>query len=244
MDLHGKTAIVTGASSGIGWMTAKLLAAYGANLILTARRAERLRTLEEEIVSGGGQAAVVVGDATFMATAQQTVAAALNTFGHIDILVNNAGYAPPTPLTEMTENIWDITLNSCLKSMYLMTHNVIPTMLQAGAGRIVQISSIAGKHGYANRTAYCAAKWGMQGFSEALREEVRGQGIRVHTIHPAEVATDWWSSTNDPQPNKILDRMMLAEDVANAVVWVLTQPDHLQINEVVLNNFCSPWVIS
>jgi NADP-dependent 3-hydroxy acid dehydrogenase YdfG len=128
-----------------------------------------------------------------------------------------------------------------LKSVYLMTRAVLPSMLRQRAGRIVQISSVAGKYGYAHRAAYCAAKWGLQGFTEALRAEVGPAGIRAHVINPAAVATDWWATTDDPQPPGVLERMMRPEDVAQAWVWVLIQPDHLHIADVVIENSRSRW---
>jgi short-subunit dehydrogenase len=115
-------------------------------------------------------------------------------------------------------------------------------MLAAGRGRIVNISSIAGKVAEANRTAYCAAKWGLQGFSLALRHELEGTGVRVHVLNPAAVATGWWDTTGDPQPASVLERMMTPDDVARALTWMLTQPDHVQIDEVILRNAASPWL--
>lgn len=241
MKLAGKTAIVTGASSGIGIAIAQAFAADGARLVLTARREDRLNTVREEIVAAGGDAVVVAGDITQAATAASVTAAALKAYGGIDILVNNAGYAPPVNLVDMNEEIWDTTLDVCLKSVYLMTHAVLPTMLESGGGRIVQVSSVAGKHGYATRTAYCAAKWGIQGFSAALRDEVGDQGVRVHIVNPGPVGTEWWSTNDDAQTQEVLDRMIRVDDVARAVVYMLTQPENIQIDEVVVNTQRSPW---
>ena len=100
---------------------------------------------------------------------------------------------------------------------------------------------MAGKGGYENRSAYCAAKWGVHGFSEALRTELGDRNIRVHLVCPGSVATPWWGQSNAPQPQAVLDRMIRPEEVAEAVRWVLTQPERLQIDEVVINTNRSPW---
>jgi 3-oxoacyl-[acyl-carrier protein] reductase len=117
-------------------------------------------------------------------------------------------------------------------------------MLAADVGRIIQVSSIAGKGAEANRTAYCAAKWGLQGFTSALQHELAETGVRVHAVNPAAVATDWWTTTDDPQPPPVLERMMTVDDVAEAMLWMLTRPDHLQIGEVVMLNARSPWSLT
>ncbi len=130
---------------------------------------------------------------------------------------------------------------SCLKGPYLMTRAALPVMLEADAGRIVLVSSIAGKGAEANRAAYCAAKWGLQGFALALQAEVATTGVRVHVLNPASVATDWWATTQDPQPEAVLERMLSPDDVAQAMLWMLTRPDHVRIDEVVVQNSRSPW---
>ena len=122
-----------------------------------------------------------------------------------------------------------------------MTRAVLPTMLSAGAGRIVLVSSVAGKSAEGNRTAYCAAEWGLQGFSLALRDELTGTGVRVHVVNPASVATDRWTTTGDPQPALVMERMLAAEDVAGTTLWMLTRPEHVQIDEIVVHNARHPW---
>lgn len=241
MHLENKVVIVTGASSGIGRTIAKQLADMGARLVLTARRAEKLAELRDEITATGAEAVVVAGDITQATTAQAVAQAALDAFGRIDVLVNNAGYGPPAALVDTDEALWDVTLDTCLKSVYLMTRAVLPQMLKQGAGHVVQISSVAGKNGYANRTAYCAAKWGVQGFTEALRAEVGEQGIRAYTINPGPVATPWWATGDDAQPDHVMQRMITAEEVADAVLYVLTQSDRIQIKEVVIETHGSAW---
>jgi NADP-dependent 3-hydroxy acid dehydrogenase YdfG len=241
MDLDGAVTILTGASGGIGRAIAVELAGRHGRIVAVARRAEPLAELTDAVVAHGGEAATVAGDVADAETARAAVETAMDRFGRIDVLVNAAGFGPPKPLVELTEPLWDATIGSCLTGVYLMTRAVLPTMLAAGRGRIVNVSSIAGKVAEANRTAYCAAKWGLQGFSLALQHELEGTGVRLHVLNPAGVATGWWATTGDPQPASVLDRMMTPGDVAHTLTWLLTQPDHVQIDEIVLRNATNPW---
>ena len=117
----------------------------------------------------------MVGDVGDVETARAAVEVARSRFGRLDVLVNAAGFGPPMPLVDLTEDVWDATIDSCLTGVYLMTRAALPLLLDAGSGAIVNVSSIAGKGAEANRTAYCAAKWGLQGFSLALRAELSGR---------------------------------------------------------------------
>jgi NADP-dependent 3-hydroxy acid dehydrogenase YdfG len=209
--------------------------------VLTARDPDRLDELAAVVGAVGTNVVVVPGDVASPATAAAVVAAARERFGGVDVLVNAAGYGPPAPLVDLTEDIWKATIGSCLTGPYVMTRAVLPTMLANGRGRIVQISSIAAKGAEANRTAYCAAKWGLHGFSLALQEELRDTGVRVHLLCPASVATDWWDVTGDPQPAAVLDRMLTPADVVRAALWVLDQPDHVHIGEMVVGHGHNPW---
>ena len=243
MLLENKVVIITGASSGIGIEIARKLAQNGLRLMLTARRQEKLETLQSELQATGAEVVIYPADITVEADCQQIVAKTLSAFGTIDILVNNAGYGPPCVpyLPETDEDLWDVTIDTCLKSVYLMTRAVLATMLDNNRGRIVQISSVAGKFGYGRRTAYCAAKWGVQGFTEALRSELGDKNIQLHTINPAAVATPWWETANDGQSDAVMAKMISPVQVAEAVTWIVAQPANVQINEVVMTNFRSPW---
>lgn len=242
MELQDKAVIVTGASSGIGLEIVKVLAAGGAKIALAARSMQKLEKVATDLAATGATAIIVPTDVTREADCQALVHATQDAFGRIDVLVNNAGFAPPASIQETTEEIWDATVDVCLKAVYLMTRATLRVMLDQGdGGTIVNISSVAGKYGYENRSAYCAAKWGVHGFTEALRAELVGQNIRFHLICPATVATPWWDTNNNPQPDGVLARMVQPEEVAEAVRWVLTQPDRLQIDEIVVNTSRSPW---
>ena len=241
MNVDGAVTIVTGASGGIGRAIAVALADRNGRVVVVARRADPLGEVAREIVDRGGQAAIVTGDVADEATAAAAVEAANSQFGDVRILVNAAGFGPPKPLLELTKELWDATIESCLTGLYVMTRAVLPAMLANGAGRIVNVSSVAGKGAEANRTAYCAAKWGVEGFSASLRHELAGTGVRLHVLNPASVATDWWASSGDPQPPTVLDRMLAVRDVADALMWILAQPDRVQIDDIGIHNAVNPW---
>ncbi len=241
MELRDQTIIITGASSGIGLEIARMMAAEGAKIALAARSMDKLEKTAADLAATRTAAIAVPTDVTREADCQALVQTTVDAFGRVDVLVNNAGYAPPASLLDTTEEIWDVTLDVCLKGVYLMTRAVISVMLEQGHGSIVNISSVAGKAGFNNRSAYCAAKWGVQGFTEALRVELSDQNIRTYLICPPAVATPWWNHVHNPQPDEVMRRMVRPEEVAEAVRWVLTQPDRIQINEVVLRTYRSPW---
>jgi 3-oxoacyl-[acyl-carrier protein] reductase len=241
MELKNKAIIITGASSGIGLEIARTLAAEGARLALAARSMDKLENAAAELAATGVPLIVVPTDVTRQKDCQALIHAAVDAFGAVDVLINSAGYAPPASLLDTTEEIWDNTLNSCLKSVYLMTRAAVAVMLEQGGGLVVNISSNAGKYGYENRSAYCAAKWGLHGFTEALRVELGSRNIRFHLICPGAVATPWWETNNNPQIEAIKHKMIQPGEVAEAVRWVLTQPERLQIDEIVLKTQRSPW---
>jgi NADP-dependent 3-hydroxy acid dehydrogenase YdfG len=241
MNVDGAVTIVTGASGGIGRAIAGALAERDGRIVAVARRPGPLGETARAIVAGGGEAATVSGDVADADTAAAAVDTALDRFGRIDMLVNAAGFGPPAPLVELTREVWDATIGSCLTGLYMMTRAVLPTLLANGVGRIVNVSSVAGKSAEANRTAYCAAKWGVEGFSAALRHELAGTGVRLHVLNPASVSTDWWTTTGDAQPAAVLDRMLAPSDVGDTLMWILSRPDRVQVDDVVVRNATNPW---
>jgi NADP-dependent 3-hydroxy acid dehydrogenase YdfG len=241
MELRDKAVIVTGANSGIGLAISRTLAAAGAKIALAARSMGKLERAAADLAATGVAAIAVPADVTREADCRALVQATVDAFGTVDVLVNNAGYAPPASLLDTTEELWNTTIDTCLKGVYLMTRAAVATMLEHGGGAIVNISSLAGKRGDANRTAYCAAKWGVHGFTEALRAELGDQNIRAYLVCPGAVATSWWDSNDDSQPEEIMGRMIRPEEIAEAVRWILTQPGRIQIDEVVINTYHNPW---
>jgi 3-oxoacyl-[acyl-carrier protein] reductase len=241
MELKNKSVIITGASSGIGLEIARVLAVEKAKLALAARSLDNLDRVATDLSATGAPIIIVPTDVTRASDCRALVHAAQDAFGAVDILINNAGYAPPASLLDTTEQIWDDTLDTCLKGVYLMTQAAVAVMLEQGGGTIVNISSVAGKYGFENRSAYCAAKWGLHGFTEALRVELGSHNMRFHLVCPGAVATPWWEHVHNTQPDEIMRRMIRSEEVAEVVRWVLTQPERLQIDEVVIKTSQSPW---
>ena len=129
----------------------------------------KLERIAAELGTTGAALVAIPTDVTREPDCRALVKAAIDAFGRVDVLINNAGYAPPASLHDTTEELWDATVDVCLKGVYLMTRATLPSMLANGGGAIVNISSVAGKAGFTNRTAYCAAKWGVHGFTAALK---------------------------------------------------------------------------
>ena len=140
---------------------------------------------------------MVEGDIASSETAAAIIDTALDEYGRLDVLIHSAGYGPPMPLVELPETAWDATIDSCLKGAYTITRAALPSLLAADAAHVVLVSSIAGKLAEANRVAYCAAKWGLQGFALALQAELATTNVHVNVVNPASVATDWWTTTDD-----------------------------------------------
>jgi NAD(P)-dependent dehydrogenase (short-subunit alcohol dehydrogenase family) len=159
----------------------------------------------------------------------------------VDILINSAFWGPPGSLEQTTEEFWDHTLDTTLKAPFLCTRAVVPFMRKQGGGRIVNIGSLAGKVGEDNRTAYCAAKWGLEGLSAALREELTRDNIHVHLISPAATNTPFWPSAGAKLTSEILARFVPPETIAEAVTWVIQQPDQVHIPDVPVYNFKNPF---
>lgn len=239
MNIAGKVAVVTGASRGMGRAIAKRLAQEGTRVALVARTREPLDAVAAEIEAEGGVAFVAPADITHREQVETMVASVVDHFGAVEILINNAFWGPPASLEETTEELWDKTLDTCLKGPYLCSRAVFPTMRDAGGGRIVNIGSLAGKVGEDNRTAYCAAKWGLEGLTAALQEEMPRYNIYAHLISPAATDTPFWAPYNPSQ--EAIERMVPPESIAEAVVWVLTQPDRVFIPDVPVYNYRNPF---
>jgi NAD(P)-dependent dehydrogenase (short-subunit alcohol dehydrogenase family) len=190
-SLEGRVAVITGASKGIGRVMSCLFAREGASVVCAARSA----TLVEETVAGilkdGGRAVAVVADVSREDDVRRVVEAGVRAFGRIDTLVNNAGDGGPTkPVQEYTMEDWFYTINSCLTTSYLCIRFVVPEMIKAGRGAIVNISSTAGRRGLAYRIGYCSAKAGQVGMTYGMALELAPQNITVNAIAPGAVEGD------------------------------------------------------
>jgi NADP-dependent 3-hydroxy acid dehydrogenase YdfG len=230
--LTGKVAIITGASAGIGKESALALAAEGAHIILTARRAERLHELVTEIKKLGSDATVVAGDAREESTALATVKAALAVTGKIDILLNNAGMGIYKNLVDTSLEDYDTMMDTNFRSGFLFTRYVVPEMIKQGSGTILMLSSMAGVYGFAGEAVYCATKFAQVGFAQALDRELRPHGIKVGAICPGGVKTEFAIGTGRTQQGVDESGMLEASDVAGAVLLACTQSSNSRIIEI------------
>jgi len=241
VDIKNKIAVVTGASSGIGKAVSKKLAELGANVVLAARNHSQLDQVKVEIENSGGKAIVVPTDITQNDDVVKLIKKTISEFGKIDILVNNAYWGPAGSLEKTTKEFWDKTIDTTLKGHFLCIRTAVPYMRKAGGGRIVNIGSLAGKVGEDNRTAYCAAKWGLEGLTAALREELTRDNIHVHLISPAATNTPPWHSSGIKLTPEMLTRFIPPESIADAVAFVIQQPDQVHIPDVPVYNFRNPF---
>ena len=238
--LEGKVALVTGASSGIGEATALALAAQGAQVAAAARRADRLAALVKRIEERGGQAIALRVDVADEAQVREMVQRTCQTWGRVDILVNDAGVARLGPIEGAKTEEWREMVNINLLGLMYVTAAVLPLMQAQGSGHIVNISSRAGRITRAGEAVYSATKFGVVAFSEALRQEVSAQHIRVTVIEPGGVATEMQEhatdqAAQDPTLSWLRSIKPLArEDIAAAIVYALTQPAPVEVNELMI----------
>ncbi len=233
--LTGGVALVTGGSRGIGRAIARQLALLGASVSICGRD----RTALEESARGLAKTGVSVhsqmADVTKPADVTDLVAKAETKLGPITILVNNAGIGLFGPAHEKTEADWDRVLDTNLKSVFLVSRAVAPSMIRRGSGDIINISSLAGKNTFAGGGIYCASKWGVVGLSGCMAEDLREYGIRVSVICPGSVATEF-SSRGAKETSKVLS----PEDVAHAVEAIVTQGPRSFLSEMHLRPLRKP----
>src|SRR5829696_7689068 len=235
--LEGKAALVTGASSGLGRATAIALARAGADVALVARSREELQNTEEEVSKRGRRALVLPADLAEEAEATGAVGRAVEGLGRMDVLVNAAGTDAPGTVEELAVEGWDRTLAVNLRAPFLLSRAAFPHMREAGGGLIVNISSVAGKKGWANASAYCASKFGLTGLTEALADEGRGHGIRAIVLYPGAMATNWGAFSpeerKEGEPNEAPPptRALPPERVAELIAWVAASPQEFVLTE-------------
>lgn len=229
VDLSGKVAIVTGASRGIGRAIALALARDGADILVNARsNIGEARKVAGKIESMGRRVLVILADVSNKEDVDNMVKKTIEVFGKIDILVNNAGVVGSTvPIQELKEEDWDRIISVDLKGTFLCCKAVVPHMINRRSGKIVNISSIAGKEGNANMTAYSAAKAGIIGFTKALSEEVARYGIRVNCVCPALIETELAERMDKQQAEYLkskipLSRLGKPEEVAELVKFLVS----------------------
>ncbi|GAA1262155.1 SDR family NAD(P)-dependent oxidoreductase [Arthrobacter pascens] len=243
--LTGTVALVTGASSGIGDATARALAEQGASVAVVARRKDRLDTLVAEIAGSGGTAYAVSADITDRTQAEQAVAEVVNQFGRLDILINNAGLMLLGPVVDQDIDEWERMIAVNQSGLLYITKAALPHLLAAaedelrGVADIVNISSIAGRQAWANFAAYNMTKFGVNGFTEALRQEITKKHVRVGVLEPGAVETELISHNNDTIKSdlavsdaKNIPEKLQPEDIAESVAYMVTRHRRSSIAEL------------
>jgi NADP-dependent 3-hydroxy acid dehydrogenase YdfG len=230
--LEGKVALITGASAGIGQACARALAGEGAQLVLTARRKERLDGLKKEAESLGTEAVTVTGDAREEQTAIETVKASVDAFGRIDILINNTGAGNYKKLMDTSAEDYDGLMDTNVRSTFLFTRHTVPVMLKQKSGTILMISSMAGVYGFGGEAVYCMTKFAQVGFAQALDRELRESGIKVGAICPGGVKTEFAIGKGRTEKGVAESDMLDPEDVASVVLLACTQSPRSRIIEV------------
>jgi NADP-dependent 3-hydroxy acid dehydrogenase YdfG len=238
--LAGKVALVTGASSGIGEATAVALVDAGAAVAIGARRKDRLDALAARLRDGGATVLQLDLDVTDERACDDAVRRTREQLGGLDVLVNNAGVMLLGTVVGADPEDWRRMLETNVLGLMYMTHAAIDGMVEQGSGDIVNISSVAGRTARRGAGVYNASKWAVNAFSESLRQEVTGRGVRISLVEPGAVATELRHHITQPEAKAAAEQMytsmraLQSEDVARAIVYVVTQPPHVAINEVLI----------
>ena len=242
--LTGTAALVTGASSGIGAATARQLAALGASVAVVARRRDRLEDLAAEIEEAGGTALAIEADISVRSEAQNAVDQTVERFGQLDILVNNAGLMLLGPVVGADPEEWDRMIAINVHGLLHTTHAALPHLLKAaedsprGVADIVNISSIAGRVAWNGYGVYNLTKFGVNGFTESLRQEITQRHVRVGVLEPGGVDTELGSHNTLEVRGEMIDpfyqqtEVLAPEDIADGVAYMVTRPRHASIAEL------------
>ncbi len=228
--LAGQVAVITGAGRGIGAAIAHELSRMGAMAVLSGRTLAALDSAAHTIAEAGGKAEVVPCDVTSLQSVEAAAKQVEASLGRLDILVNNAGIGGfGGPLHQLPPDAWDRILNTNLRGVYYTTRAFAPMMIRARSGHIVNISSLAGKNALPNGAAYAASKWGLNGLSHSMAEELRSHNIRVSVICPGSTNTDL-----SPHAGKDHSKMLQPDDVAHTVAMLVTQSPQSFVSEILL----------
>jgi NAD(P)-dependent dehydrogenase (short-subunit alcohol dehydrogenase family) len=229
-SLQGQVAVVTGGGRGIGAAIATRLARMGAQVVVCGRSLPSLEQTVKAIQTAGGKAQASKCDVSNLTSVESLAGEVKLKFGRLDILVNNAGIgAFAQPLHRMDPKEWDQVLNTNLRGVFYSIRAFAPMMMEARSGHIINISSLAGKNALPNGAAYAASKWGLNGLSYSVAEELRGNNIRVSVICPGSVNTDL-----SPHEGKDINKMLQPNDVAHAVAAIVTQAPQSFMSEILL----------
>jgi 3-oxoacyl-[acyl-carrier protein] reductase len=229
-SLEGQIAVVTGGGRGIGAGISARLAALGATVVLCGRTPAALEATAGAIRQAGGRSDTAECDVTRLESVEALARHVESGFGRLDILVNNAGVGGVrVPLHEFPPDVWDQVMTTNLRGVYYVMRSLTPLMLRSGGGHIVNISSLAGKNALPKGACYAASKWGLNGLSYSVAEELRGHNIRVSVICPGSTLSEWGH-----HGGKDMKKLLLPDDVAHAVAMIVTQAPQSFVSEVLL----------
>ncbi len=228
--LSGTVAVVTGAGRGIGAAIAQNLSRLGATAVLCGRTRSALESTAQTIIKAGGKAEVIPCDVSNLPSVEAAARQAESAFRRVDILVNNAAIRGwDGPLHQLPPDGWDEIMNTNLRGVYYAVRAFVPLMIRARSGHIINISSLAGKNALANGAAYAASKWGLNGLSYSIAEELRSHNVRVAVICPGTTNTEL-----SPHAGKDPAKMLQPEDVAHTVAMLVTQSPQSFVSEILL----------
>ena len=249
LENNNKVAIVTGASSGIGYATSLALSKAGVRVAVGARRIDRLRELEKQIIENGEEGRTRAAEEIFIqqkldvtnkSDCDSFVDAVVRKWGRVDILINNAGLMPLSYFKNCKVKEWEQMIDVNIKGVLYCTSAVIPYMIDKKSGHIVNVSSVAGRIVFAGGSIYCATKHAITAFSEGLRKELSPEyNIRVTCIEPGAVATELLETITDESMSKFIQaskdmEKLQSEDVAKAILYTVQAPNHVNVNEILL----------
>jgi len=236
-NIEGKVVVITGASSGLGEATARLLAAKGASVVLGARRQDRIQSLASELNGGGAKAIAVTTDVAKRDQVKRLVDAAASACGRIDVMINNAGLMPQAPLERLKIGEWEQMIDVNIKGVLYGIAAALPHMQRQKAGHFINVSSVAGHRVGPGFAVYAATKHAVLALSEGLRQEVKPYNIRTTVISPGAVATELPNSVTDPDAAARIQKFYAdvaipADSFARAVAFAISQPEDVDINEI------------
>ena len=238
--LKNKVAIITGASSGIGYATSLTLSKAGIRVAVGARRTERLQELEKQIIKNNGEILVQKTDVTRKSDCDSLVNTIVKKWGKVDILINNAGLMPLSYFKNGKVEEWEQMIDVNIKGVLYCTSAVVPYMLEKKSGHIINISSVAGRIVFAGGSVYCATKHAIAALSEGLRKELSPTyNIRVTCIEPGAVETELLESITDESMTGFIQATKNMEtlrsgDIANAILYAVRAPGHVNVNEILI----------
>jgi NADP-dependent 3-hydroxy acid dehydrogenase YdfG len=243
-NISGKVIIITGASSGIGWATAKLLASQGAIVSLAARRKEKLDLLVKEIEDAGGKAKAYVADVSRLQDIEALIAGTIKAFGKIDVLFNNAGVMPLSMLESQHYEEWEQMIDINIKGLLYGIGAVLPHFKAQKSGHFINVSSVAGHLVAPSSSVYSGTKFAVRAISEGLRQEVKPYNIRTSIISPGLTQSELTNTITDEKVKPMIGQMaglaISADAIAQAVAYVIGQPDDVDVNEMIIRPTAQP----